>query len=572
MSVKQDVGGGVTSPQVRFFDFDEPSRNDFLVTRQFRVKGPRKEIISDVVVFVNGIPLAVIECKSPTIGETWKHESLEQLARYQAIDERYKSLGAPRLFHSVQLTVATCGQDAFYATVGTPERYYKRWQVPYPLTVDELKEEMGEEPTLQDVLLFGLFTPDNLLDLVCNFVVFDRDPSTGGIVKKVARYNQFAAVNKALERIRNARRPEERGGVVWHTQGSGKSLTMQWLAIKLRRDPSTENPTLVIVTDRRDLDKQITEKFVAAGYPNPDRAKKIADLRKLLRGPGGRTVMTTVQKFQEAGGVVARGRRAKRPRHPVLSDSPNLFVLTDEAHRTQYGSLAANLRIALPNAVFLGFTGTPIDKKDRSTLSTFGPYIDQYTVEQAVADEATKPIFYEGRLPELRIFGQSLDKLFERVFADRSREEREAIKSKYATERAIAEAPKRIEAICLDLLEHYSQAIEPNGFKAQVVAVSREAAVTYKETLDRIGPARWSTASVTRSTYTWRKIRPSTVLCVSGWRTRWRSRRASSVIWTSLARLWRRSSRRPWPRTFVLSIGCVRMTFSATCDGASSVS
>ena len=173
----------------------------------------------------------------------------------------------------------------------------------------------------------------------------------------------------------------------------------------------------------------------------------------------------------------------------MLTEASNIFVLTDEAHRTQYGSLAANLRTALPNAVFFGFTGTPIDKKDRSTLKTFGPYIDQYTIEQAVADEATVPIFYESRLPTLQIIGQTLDQVFDRVFADRTDEERRAIKQKYATEQAIAEAPRRIEAICLDLIDHYTQYIAPNGFKAQVVAVSRRAAVLYKETLDRLhGP------------------------------------------------------------------------------------
>lgn len=486
ISVTQKLADGNASPQVRFFDFDDADANDLHVTRQFRVRGARREIIPDVVVFVNGVPLAVIECKSPTIGDKWKHEALDQLLRYQEHGERHRGLGAPRLFHSVQFTVATCGEDALYATVATPERYYARWRDPHPLTADELAAEFGRKPTAQDVLLYGVLSPANLLDLTRNFVVFDRDKSTGRTVKKVARYKQFAAVDKAIERVRTAKRADERGGVVWHTQGSGKSLTMQWLAMKLRRDPTTENPTMVIVTDRRDLDKQITEKFRAAGYPEPERAKNVAHLRRLLSGPPGRTVMSTVQKFQEAGGVTEGGRRVKKLRHPVLTEAANVFVLTDEAHRTQYGSLAANLRAALPNAVFLGFTGTPIDKKDRSTLTTFGPYIDQYTVEQAVKDEATVPIFYEGRLPELRIVGQSLDRLFDRVFADYGREEREAIKSKYATDRTIAAAPKRIEAICLDLVEHYQRAIEPGGFKAQVVAVSREAAVTYKETLDRI--------------------------------------------------------------------------------------
>jgi type I restriction enzyme R subunit len=219
------------------------------------------------------------------------------------------------------------------------------------------------------------------------------------------------------------------------------------------------------------------------------RAESVRELRELLSGPSGSTVMTTVQKFQEVGGVSAGGQRMQKPKHPLLSDASNVFVLTDEAHRTQYGSLGANLRLALPNAVFFGFTGTPIDKQDRSTLSTFGSYIDQYTIEQAVADDATVPIFYESRLAELHLIGQSLDQIFERVFADRTEEERRAIKKKYGTEKAVMEAPRRIEAICLDIIDHYSKFIAPNGFKAQVVTVSRHAAVTYKKKLDELhGP------------------------------------------------------------------------------------
>ena len=204
------------------------------------------------------------------------------------------------------------------------------------------------------------------------------------------------------------------------------------------------------------------------------------ELRDLLRGPGGGTILTTVHKFQD---LAIKGKGSE---FPTLTEARNVFVLTDEAHRTQYGSLAANMRKALPNAAFFGFTGTPIDKKDRSTLQTFGPYIDTYTIEQSVKDGATVPIFYESRLPELRIVGNSLDAIFDRVFADRSKEQREAIKQKYATESAIAEAPKRIEAICLDLVDHYTKFIQPNGYKAQVVACSRDAAVLYKETLDRL--------------------------------------------------------------------------------------
>ncbi len=486
-TVTQDVGAGSKGQTVRYFDFANPLANDLVVTRQLRIKVGKKQIIPDVIVYVNGVPLVVIECKTPTLGEKWLDEAVDQLARYQELSAKYKELGAPKLFHTVQLCIATCEQDAVYGTVSTPARFYLRWKAPWPHELAAIEEALGKPPTPQDLLFYGMLTPESLLDLVKNFVVFERDPSTGRTVKKVPRYQQFAAVNKAVLRARRGKTPEDRGGVVWHTQGSGKSLTMLWLAQKLRHDEANENPTIVIVTDRKDLDDQITKNFVNGGYPTPQRATGVRDLRKLLSGPSGKTVMTTVQKFQEIGGVVGHDGRMEKPKHPILSEAANLFVLTDEAHRSQYGSLAGNLRAALPNAVFYGFTGTPIDKKDRSTLNEFGPYIDQYTIAQAVADGATVPIFYESRLPELRIIGQTLDKLFDRVFAARSEEERAAIKKKFATERAIAEAPRRIEAICLDLIEHFTTSIAPNGFKAQVVAVSRQAAVTYKEMLDRLG-------------------------------------------------------------------------------------
>ena len=490
IALEQDLGDGRKGQQVRFFDFGTPTRNDLLVTRQYKVKGAKKHIIPDVVCFVNGIPLAVVECKNPGLGDGWKHEALEQLDRYQEGSDRHKELGAPRLFQSAQLLIATCGQGAVYGTVGTPARSYLSWKEPYPMTIAEVGQLVGkDEPSPQDVTLASLLAPENLLDIVRNFVTFERDAATGKVVKKVPRYQQFRAVNNAMKRAATGKTVEERGGVVWHTQGSGKSLTMLWLALKLRRDPANENPTLVLVTDRRDLDNQITGTFRACGYPNPERAESVQDLRRLLSGPSGRTVMTTVQKFQEVGGLSRGGQRMKRLRHPVLSENPNIFVMTDEAHRSQYGSLAANLRRALPNAVFFGFTGTPIDKQDRSTLSTFGPYIDQYTIEQAVADGATVPIFYEGRMPDLQVIGQTVDRLFDRVFADRTEEERRVIKQKYATEQAIAVAPRRIEAICLDLIEHYTNFIQPNRFKAQIVTVSRRAAVAYKEQLDALnGP------------------------------------------------------------------------------------
>ena len=482
ISLEQDRGGGRNSHTVRFLDFDKPNRNEWLVTRQYKVLGPKKHVIPDIVVFVNGLPLAVIECKSPTIGDTWKAEAVKQLHRYQETGTRWKDQGAPKLFEAAQILVATCGERAVYGTVGTPERFFLEWKEPYPLTAKQLGKKLERTPTPQDILLYGLLEPRNLLDIVRNFVVFEVEG--GRTVRKLTRYKQFIAVNEAMRRIRTARKPSARGGVVWHTQGSGKSMTMLWLALKLRRDEAQQQPTVVIVTDRTKLDRQIAGVFTACGFPNPERADSVRDLRRILAHPTGKTVMTTIQKFQDITGAGSGARRGAV--HPTLSETANIFVMVDEAHRTQYRSLAANMRQALPNACFLGFTGTPIDKKDRSTLRTFGSYIDTYTIEQAVQDGATVPIFYESRLPELQIIGQTIDQVFDRVFADRTEDERAVIKQRFATEQAIAGAPRRIEAICLDLIDHFTRFIAPNGFKAQVVATSRHAAVTYKETLDRL--------------------------------------------------------------------------------------
>ena len=484
IALEQDRGGGRRSHTVRFFDFDQPDRNDLIVTRQYRVQGAKRQVIPDVVVFVNGLPLAVIECKSPTIGDGWKAAAVKQLRRYQEADASWKDQGAPKLFETAQVLIAGCGERAVYGTVGTPERFFLEWKEPYPLSAAQLGEQLGRAPTPQDVLLYGLLEPGNLLDVVRNFVVFETE--SGRAVRKLTRYKQFIAVNEALRRIGTARKPSARGGIVWHTQGSGKSLTMLWLALKLRRGEAQRQPAVVIVTDRTKLDRQIAGVFTACGFPNPERADSVRGLRRILEHPTGKTVMTTIQKFREITGA---GGGARGTTHPVLSAAANVFVMVDEAHRTQYRSLAANMRQALPNACFLGFTGTPIDKKDRSTLQTFGPYIDTYTIEQAVRDKATVPIFYESRLPELQIIGQTIDQLFARVFADRSDDERAAIKQRFATEQAIAGAPRRIDAICLDLIDHFTRSIAPNRFKAQVVAANRHNAVTFKETLDRLnGP------------------------------------------------------------------------------------
>jgi type I restriction enzyme R subunit len=474
VSVEQDLGIGKQGQTVRFLDFEDPENNEFLFTRQYRVAGPRVEIVADVAVFVNGIPLAVVECKSPVL-EDPIGEAAQRLLHYQELTEEYRNRGAPRLFHAAQVLIAACGQAAKFGTVGTPAEAYAPWKVPYPMTLDQLQGLVGRVPTPQDVLLAGLLLKANLLDLLRNFIVFEA--SQGRTVRKLTRYPQFVAANEAVKRVRTAKRPERRGGVIWHTQGSGKSLTMLYTSVKLRRLREAENPTLVVVTDRTDLDDQITGTFQRCGFPNPEQARSVKHLRELLECGSGQTVMTTVQKFQEATSEL----------HPVLNTGENVFVFVDEAHRTQYKLLAANMRRALPRACFIGFTGTPIDRRDRSTFATFGPYIHTYTIEQSVADGATVPIYYEMRQSRDRVEGDDLDAAFDRVFAHLSDEERSRVRQKYGTRELIAGAPHRIARICQDLLEHFHTAIRPNGFKAQVVACSRDAAAAYKETLDRLG-------------------------------------------------------------------------------------
>jgi type I restriction enzyme R subunit len=481
-SVDQDLGDGRRGRDVRFLDFDRPFDNDLVVTRQFRLHGAKGDVIPDLVLFVNGLPLAVVECKSPALGPRWLAEAVGQLRQYQEVEPHQRGSGAPQLFTTAQLLVVTCGQGARVGTVGTPLRFFDEWKDPHPLTRAALAQRLGREPNPQELLIQGVLAPEILLDITRSFVVFDRED--GRPVRKIPRYNQYRAVARALDRVRVGDTPKARGGVVWHTQGTGKSLTMLWLAVKLRREPALENPTLLVVTDRIDLDDQITRKFLAAGFPDPVQAQNARHLRMLLAGGGGATVLSTVQLFREIADDAKGGGL-----HQVLSTTENLFVMVDEAHRSEYGHFAANLERALPNATRFAFTGTPIDKKERSTTRTFGSYVDTYTIEQATADGVVLKIYYESRLPEERIVGVSLDALFERVFADRSIDERREIQRKYGTALAVAEAPRRIEAICLDLLDHYATHIAPGGYKAQIVAASRRAAAVYKETLDRLhGP------------------------------------------------------------------------------------
>lgn len=464
ISVQQDLGKGKKNQTVKFIDFERPENNEFLVVDQFTISNAQGNIRPDLIIFINGLPLVIVECKSPMLPpDDQIGKGVRQLYRYQNTHEQ--------LFHYNQFMIVTSNDRAKVGTIGAKVQHYGEWKDPYPKTVAEL----GVSPTPQDMLTAGMLTKENLLDLIRNFIVYE--PVEGRIIKKLARYQQFRAVHKAIGRILRAEDKTQRGGVVWHTQGSGKSLTMVYLAVKLRRIKELKNPTIVVVTDRKDLDDQITNTFRRCGFPNPQQAESVAQLRQLLQQGTGSTIMTLVQKFQED---------AETKEFKNLSTAENIFVMIDESHRSQYGGLATTMKSAMPNACYLAFTGTPIDKEDKSTNRTFGPYIDKYTIEQAVEDGATVPIFYEARMADLHVQGDSLDELFERQFREYSEEDRERIKKKYVTEQAITSSQKRIKRIVLDMIEHYERHIQPNGFKAQIVAISREAAVMYKKMLDEL--------------------------------------------------------------------------------------
>ena len=503
-----NTANGQDSRNVRFFDFDHPEGglNEFVVTTQFRVrrgseKGEDEDdhrvIKPDLVLFVNGIPLVVMEAKSPSLLDVWKSQAVRQLRRYQEAGPEWHGNGAPELFHYNLL----CGASAAYAATGAPENAYFQWKSVAPYSDDEVRERFGVEPQGQAQLIVGLLAPTTLLDTLRDFVVYE--PDQGRMVKKLPRYQQYRAVSAAMRRILSESRPEERGGVVWHTQGSGKSLTMLWLATKIRREPRLANADIMVVTDRTQLDKQISDTFKRCGFPAPERMDRsrpepeerrarrrrehpgraeTLNLQTVLKQGGGRTVMTTIQKFEQA-------LTTPDSKLDVLNDSGNIFIMVDEAHRTQYGVLGSLMSRALPNAVMIGFTGTPIDKGfGRSTMKRFGPLIDSYTIPQSVADGATVPIWYEARLPELHIEGpNTLDKLFDAMFGDEPENVREEIRRRYANRETVAEAMERIQMIALDIAQHFKDKVRPNGFKAQVVAPSRAAALRYTEQLRSFG-------------------------------------------------------------------------------------
>lgn len=496
---------------VHFIDWDNPANNEFRVINQFRVDEPagqaKKFMTPDLVLFCNGIPLVVVECKAPTVSEPME-DAIDQLQRYA--NQRswsHGNEGNERLFHTNQFVVATHFDEARVGTFSSQAVHFLEWKDTSPTPMADVAAAMGRTKlSSQEKLIAGMLRPEHLLDIVRHFTLFKTD--NGKTYKVVSRYQQFRAVQLAVLRLVTGKTRTEdgesdrRGGIIWHTQGSGKSLTMVFLIRKMRSHATLRKFKIVVVTDRKDLQKQLsetatlTDETLTIVKPQVKAYKSMSSadmLKEVLAKPGKDLVFAMIQKYRgdkvvgdeddDAGQDDTANLKAptKSEVFPVLNEDESILVLVDEAHRSHTNMAHANLREALPNCARIGFTGTPIIMGEKQkTYEIFGSLIDRYSIKQSEEDGSTLPILYEGRTTESAVKGgRRLDEVFEDMLADRTPEELEAIKQKYATKGDVMEAEALIAAKARDMLLHYAANVLPNGFKAQVVAVSRRAAIRY---------------------------------------------------------------------------------------------
>lgn len=497
-TITKSIDGDSKSYSFRYIDWERPGNNVFHVTAEFSVERTASSQTKrcDIVAFVNGIPILVIENKRPT--ESLKKAD-SQLIGYQNEDN------IPQLFHFAQLLIGMNRNEARYATVGTPRKFWQTWRdeedtdeaiAPFANRVltaaekdaifsgdfvdarayfDAMAAEGDRAVTAQDRTVHALCRPERLLDLIRRFTVFD------GGVRKVARHQQFFGIRRAVETVKQHDVSGARkGGVIWHTQGSGKSLTMVMLGRSLALERSIENPRILIVTDRDDLDKQIKDTFKSCDL-EPVRATSGSHLLELVHNKAP-LVTTIINKFDTAL------RNSK-----LVDEDPNIFVLVDESHRTQTGrygghsQFAAKMRRLLPKACYLGFTGTPLLKKEKNTLSTFGRLIHRYAIDEAVADGAVVPLLYEGRLVEQQVSGAVIDRWFDKISEGLTENQKRDLMRKFSRMDALAKTDQAIRAKAFDISEHFRQHWQGTGFKAQLIAPSKAAAVRFKEVLDEIG-------------------------------------------------------------------------------------
>ena len=468
VDVEYRKDGRITGDKVWLFDFDKVNENEFLAVNQFTVIENNINRRPDIVLFVNGLPIAVIELKNPADENATILTAFKQLQTYK--------LQIPSLFKFNEILAISDGFDAKSGTITSDWERFLPWK-----TIDGEEKAPKSSPQI-DVLLRGMFNKKVLLDLVRNFVVFESRE------KKIAAYHQYHAVNKAIDATLKASsvKGNKRCGVVWHTQGSGKSLIMAFYAGKLVL--ALDNPTIVVLTDRNDLDDQLFGTFSRCSEllrQTPVQAVSRTKLREYLRVSSGGVVFTTIQKFfpEERG-----------DKYPLLSERRNIVVIADEAHRSQYDFIdgfAKNMRDALPNASFIGFTGTPIEKQDRNTIAVFGDYIDIYDIEQAVNDGATVRIFYESRLAQLELKEEERPKIdpeFEEATEGEEVQNKEKLKSKWARLEAIVGSEKRVKQIAKDIVNHFEERIKTLEGKGMIVCMSRRIAIELHNEIIKLKP------------------------------------------------------------------------------------
>ena len=501
--------GSIAGDDVRLLDFEDVKRNDWLAVNQFTVTEGQHNRRPDIVVFLNGLPLGLIELKNASDEDATIWSAYAQL-------QTYKAEIAPLLHYNAALVVSD-GLQARMGSVTANQEWFKVWR-----TIDG--EGDAPKTALElEVLVRGVFERQRFLELLQHFIVFEEDPDTGALHKIIAGYHQFHAVNAAVEetvrasgmsgeprfgedslgsswarRMHGGKPGDRRAGVVWHTQGSGKSFSMLFFAARVVRHPVMQNPTLVVLTDRNDLDDQLFGQFQRCADilgQTPVQANGREHLRELLNRASGGVVFTTIHKFMPEKGEAM----------PELSGRQNIVVIADEAHRSQYGlggkvnektgemsyGFASNLRDALPNASFIGFTGTPIEKTDANTRAVFGDYISIYDIQRAVADKATVPIYYESRISKLSLNAAELPKLdeeFEEITEGEELTKKEKLKTKWAALEALVGDPKRIALVAADLVAHFEKRLEAMDGKAMIVCMSRRICVDLYNALVKLRP------------------------------------------------------------------------------------
>lgn len=487
-AVPELIDGRRISPQMRFIDWREPGNNRFHVCAEYELhEGSDRR--PDIVCFVNGIPFAVIECKRESVAVA---EAVQQMLRNQKKGE------TPKFFLFPQLLLATNVRELKYGTMLTPAKFYTHWKerdvegvnvdevvgesvnravdpdVVAQMAADLIRDDYSQTPrevTEQDRGIHALLEPARLLDLCRNFVLYD------GGEKKVARYQQYFAIRKAMATLKTFDETGRRqGGLIWHTQGSGKSLTMVMLVKCLIDDPEVKLPRVLVVTDRRDLDKQIADTFAACNIKKDVvKTSRARDLLQLLREKDQRVITALIHKFDAA-----------KEQRDFVDDDPNIFVLIDEAHRTQGGAANAELNLVLPRACQIAFTGTPLMSGEKKSARKFGGIIDAYTISEAEADGVVLPLIYQPRHAELSVSDNLLDRFYDQITEELTDAQKKDLQKKFDSSQIVEETSQRIESIALDIVQHYRQFCD-TGLKAQVVAPSKYSAVRFKEAFDLLG-------------------------------------------------------------------------------------